>query len=467
MSLTTRVVLRAVVVMTLALASVCLITYQLVAVSGRNDTDGFLREEAEALGNEFARQATAFGGLDGVLSPPEARQAANTSLTVHPSSVRHVALINVVGIRVTATGGPARLAALSRSRDAPPVEPGRLRSVDTATGTVRVLDLDVIDENGTSLAVVTVFASLDPANDAAASALQRTALAGIIALVVGGVLLGVVVRRTLRPLHRLADAARDITPVDLSTRVPVPDTHDEVAELARDLNAMLERIEDSDTTRQRYLAAVSHEVRTPLAVAEGHLELLETHHDAGPEDIADTATTVRRELHRLRRILDDISDIARDPERIDIRTGPVFVPDLFDAINAHVRALGLQERVTLRPAPPCVLVGDQARIEQSLTNLIGNAIDHNPPDTTVEITARVDLDERAVDIVVTDNGSGIADELLPHVFEPFTTTRPAGRHRSSGLGLAVVDTLTRAQHGRVHVDTSPAGTAVTLTYPSG
>ncbi len=123
--------------------------------------------------------------------------------------------------------------------------------------------------------------------------------------------------------------------------------------------------------------------------------------------------------------------------------------------------------VSLQEAPPAVLAGDEARIEQSLTNLISNAIDHNPSETIVEIHARAHADDHTVRITVTDNGNGIDDELLPHVLEPFTTTRPAGRHRTTGLGLAVVDTLTRAQHGHVHIYTDPTGTAITLAYPEG
>jgi len=459
--LTTRIVVRALTVMALALGGVCLLTEELVRVSGRNDLDDLLREESAQLAASFTDGATDGAGLDRVLAEPEARNAARAALAVHPSGPRHVAVITLGESRLQATGGPPRVAALLRGTDAPATEPGRLRTVDTSVGAIRILDLALTDPSGAPLAVVTVAAPLDAVRDAANGALARSAAAAAVALVMGGAMLVWVVRRSLQPLRELSDAARAITPEDLTARVPVPDSGDEIQQLADELNEMLERIDADDRTRRRYLAAVSHEIRTPLTVAEGNLELIESGH----VDPVPAAATVRHELDRMRRLLEDLLSVGRGGEEVAIRPGPIFLPDLFDALAARIEALGLAGRVRVEPAPPLAFTGDQARIEQCVSNLVHNAVDHNPPGTTVVVTARADRDRDTVVIEVVDTGGGIDPDLLPRVREPFVTSRPVGHQRASGLGLAVVDTLTRAQHGRLDLATGPTGTTATLTYP--
>jgi signal transduction histidine kinase len=452
-SLTGRVVVRSLVVVALVIGGVAVLTYQLVRVSGRADVDRLLREEAALLGDQLDAELPTAAGLDGVLSPPEAARAARQALAVRPSSSRHVSLLTVGDVRLQSAGGPADVAALIRGSDAPVLDPGRIRSLDTAAGPVRVLDVAVVDEAGVSAVTVTVAAPLTPTRETAAAVLRRAAVAGSIGIACGAVALWLVVRQALRPLGEVSAAAKAIAPSDLAARVPVPATGDEVAELATELNEMLVRIEAADTNRSRYLAAISHEVRTPLAVAEGHLELLGT-----PD-----AAVVRNELERLRRVLDDLMAVARGGDDIDVRSEPVFLPDLFDAVRTRLDALPYAGAVTVAAAPPIVLLGDQARIEQCLANLVANAVDHNPPGTHVTVAARGD--DSTIALAVTDTGTGIDDDVLPHAFEPFVTTRPAGRGRTSGLGLSVVRALTEAQGGTARIEGGPTGTTATITFP--
>jgi signal transduction histidine kinase len=162
-------------------------------------------------------------------------------------------------------------------------------------------------------------------------------------------------------------------------------------------------------------------------------------------------------------VLDDLLAVARGSAEIDVRREPVFLPDLFGAVDARVEALPLASAVTIEAPLPVVLLGDQSRIEQCLANLIANAVDHNPAGTRVTVTARGSEDWVA--LVVADDGQGIDPELLPHVMEPFVTTREAGSGRTSGLGLAVVRALIEAQGGSVELDSGAAGTTATLRLP--
>ncbi|MFW5418458.1 HAMP domain-containing histidine kinase [Nocardiopsis sp. CNT-189] len=453
MSLGGRVLLRSLLVMLVVIGGVALLTYELVRVSGRGDVDRLLREEAGLIGTALGERLPAAAGLDGVVSGPEAERAVRQALAVHPSGARHVSLVTVDGVRLQSTGGPSPVAALMRGGGAPPAEPGTIRTLDTGAGPVRLLDTEVTDGSGTRVAVVTVAAPLDQTRDAAATVLLWAGLAGAVGVAGGGVLLWLVVRRTLRPVREVSSAAQAVSPTDLAARVPVPDTRDEIAELATELNQMLARIEEADADRRRYLAVISHEVRTPLAVAEGHLELL-----GGPE-----AAVVRTELDRLRRVLEDLMAVARGGDEIDARREPVFLPDLFDEVRARLEALPHASSVTVHDPPPEVLLGDQARLEQCLANLVDNAIAHNPPGTAAEVSARLEGGEVA--LAVSDDGPGIDREVLAHVFEPFVTTRSDGSGRIAGLGLAIVRSLVTAQGGRVGIDSGPGGTTVTALLP--
>lgn len=453
MSLTRRLVLRALLVMVLVVGGITALTYELVLVSGRNDVDDLLSQESELLSDTLGEQMPTAAGLDGVVSGPEAERAARRALSIRPSGARHVSLIHVDGVRLQSTGGPSRVAGLMRGDEAPASVPGVARTMDTDVGRVRVLDTPITDATDEEIAVITVVAPLDVVHDTAATVLLVTALAGGVGVGGGGIALWLVVRRTLAPVREVSAAAQEISPADLTTRVPVPDTHDEVTELATEINRMLTRIEQADTGRRRYLAAISHEVRTPLAVAEGHLELL-----GGPE-----AEIVHAELERLRRVLEDLMAVARGGDEIDADRGPVFLPDLFDAVRTRVESLPFARSVVFHKASPQVVLGDQARLEQCLMNLISNAIDHNPPDVVVDVAT--DVDEGTVALTVTDDGSGVDPDLLPHVFEPFVTTRSGRTGGLVGLGLPIVRSLVKAQGGRVAMDSGPGGSSVRILLP--
>ncbi|MFY7066107.1 HAMP domain-containing sensor histidine kinase [Nocardiopsis changdeensis] len=453
MNLTARVVLRALLVMALVIGGVALLTYELVRVSGRADVDRLLQEEAALVGEALGNRLPEAAGIDGVVSGPEAQRAARQALATRPSGARHVTLVSAGGVRLQSTGGPGPVATLLSGPGAPPVEPGSLRTVDSGVGPLRVMDTAVVDGDGAQVAVVTVAAPLEPSRDAAGAVLASVGAAGAVGLAGGGLLLWAVVRRTLRPVREVSAAAKEVSPADLAARVPVPGTRDEIGELAGEINRMLDRIEGAEADRRRYLSVISHEVRTPLAVAEGHLELL-----GGPE-----AQIVRAELVRLRRVLEDLMAVARGGDEIDAAREPVFLPDLFDEVRSRAGALPAREAVTVAEPPPEVLLGDQARLEQCLANLIGNAVDHTPEGTRVEVSAHGTGD--GVALVVADDGPGIAPDVLPRVFEPFVTTRAGGGGRIAGLGLAVVRSLVAAQGGRVDLDSGPSGTSVTITLP--
>ena len=183
----------------------------------------------------------------------------------------HLATISVGDARLRSNTGPASLIALANSARLPEPEPGLLRTVPSDAGSLRSIDVPVQDAEGNTLAIVSVLVPQDETRSATQVVLFGSIGAGIVGLMIGSIALPLVVRRSLRPLKEVTQAVEEISLADLSARVPVPSTADEVAELATEFNGMIERIAQDEETRRRYLAAISHEVRTPLAIAEGHL----------------------------------------------------------------------------------------------------------------------------------------------------------------------------------------------------
>ena len=454
-----RVALIAVVVMALTLAVVAVATWRLIQVGERADVDDVLLAELEAAQSSLPEEIAAAAGLDGVSSPSELQLAARRFLTTNPGSDRHMAAVEVGGERFVSQAGPATLRSLRDTGSLPDGTSGAVVTVSTAEGPVRVLSSPLRTEDGIELGEVLVYGSLAEGRAAAGDALLRIGLAGGAGLLLGGVLLFLAVGRALRPVADLAQASRGLGR-GTHTRVPEPERMDEVGTLAHEFNDMVDRLERAEEERGQLLSAVSHELRTPLAVARGHLEIFQAFGPGDAQAARDTAAVLQRELLRLGRIVEDLTAVTRGDDVGEVQQEPVFAPDVLEALAQRLAGLGLAD-VDLGQAPPVVLIGDEDRLAQTLLNLVLNARTHTPAGTTVRV--RADAPGDLVRFVVEDDGPGIDPEVLPRVFEPFVTTRPGGARRTSGLGLAVVRSLTEAQGGTVTIDPTWSGTRVVVS----
>ena len=459
MSLPTRVALIGIAALALTVAVVALITYQIVRVTGLQDVDDLLRRERDELVASFPG-VLAGAEADG-LTDDELRRAAQQYLAAHPGSDRHLTTITVAGDSFTTGDGPRVLVDLGAQDALPTAAPGRLTTVDTAEGPVRVLSAALL-AGGEEVGTATVASPLDEVRDDALTSLGRVAGAGAVALVLGALALVLSTRRALSPVADLAATARRTRGGDVGARAAEPTRNDELGELAREFNRMLDRIEADADDRRRIVAAVSHELRTPLAVARGHLELFEELDPGDPAAAAEVAATTRAELDRLARIVDDLAAVARGGEAADVAIGPVFAPDVIDDLRSRVAGLGL-DGVDIADPPPVVVEADEQRLAQSLLNLVVNATTHTPPGTAVEVTSAVEADRLC--LTVRDDGPGIDPAVRDRVFEPFVTTRDAASRGGRGLGLPVVRSLVEAQGGDVSLDTGDAGTTVRIRLP--
>jgi len=460
-SLFLRIAAIALATLAVTMLAAALLTAQLIRVEQRQDLDSVLRREVSALALGLPDQLTAAAGSDGTADAAQVDRAVQQYLALHPGSQQHLTVITLGSRTISTQDGPPELVELNRAGSLPPSVDGRLLTVASEAGPLRVLRTPVVSR-GAQVAVVSVYGPLAPGLDQARQAFVRIGLASAVGLVLGGVVLLLALRKALRPVHELADAARSVDLRDLSSRVPEPGGNDEVAAMAGEFNRMLDRIRVDEDKRKELLAAISHELRTPLAVARGHLELLET---LGPEEgqtAADTAAVARRELDRLGRIVNDLTALNAGANGTAVEIGPVFAPDVIDALRDRVIGLGYSS-VEILDAPPVVLLGDEDRLTQALLALVVNAQTHTPPGTPVSVqTASVD---GHVEFRVSDTGHGLAPEVAERAFEPFVTTKTLGASRTSGLGLSVVKAITEAQGGNVALFSRPYGTEVTVLMP--
>lgn len=302
------------------------------------------------------------------------------------------------------------------------------------------------------------------------------ALAGLVALLACAVLGWFAVRRALRPLRRIQDTARAIAAGDLTQRIPLQNTRDEVAGLAQSLNRMLTRIEESFAARRaseermrRFVADASHELRTPLASVRGYAELYRMGAVTGADDVASAMRRIEEEATRLGLMVDELLLLTRldeHPSGPDDPPRPFAPVDLMvlaaDAVqDTRAREPGRTVRMTgLRgPLRSTMVSGDEPGMRQVLTNLLANAVRYTPAGTDVEVL--VGLRGDAAYFVVRDHGPGVDADLRERVFERFFRADAArnSAHGGSGLGLAIVSAIVTAHRGTVELSETPGGGA--------
>ncbi|NUP40640.1 MAG: HAMP domain-containing protein [Streptomyces sp.] len=298
---------------------------------------------------------------------------------------------------------------------------------------------------------------MSPANKA-----KIVGAAGLV-LAVALAVTAVVATRLVRPLRALTEAAQQ--PPDRHVRVPVT-TRDETGILAEAFNDLTERRARLEAQRKAMVSDIAHELRSPLTNIRGWLEVTR-------DGVVDPDPALLGSLHEealvLQRIIDDLQDLAAaDAGTLRLHREPVRADELLDQVAAAHRvaadAAGVTVRTEQRGNP--WLDADPVRMRQALGNLVSNALRHTPPDGTVTLTARRDGEE--VVFTVTDTGTGIAPDDLPHVFDRFWRAEKSRSRRTggSGLGLPIVRHLVAAHGGTAVAACEPgAGAMFTLRLP--
>ncbi len=270
-------------------------------------------------------------------------------------------------------------------------------------------------------------------------------------------------RRVQRSISSVADAASQIAAGQFGARVPDPGLGGEFTTLAVTYNQLADRLEATEVTRRQMLADLAHEMRTPLATVDAHLEAVE---DGVRELDGDTIGVLRASTRRLRRLAEDMTAVSRAEEGIlDVTLRTVDSAALASAAADNARHLFTAKGVQLETNPGTsdrVRV-DSERMGQVLGNLLDNALRHTPPGGTVTLSCR--RSGRWVEYAVTDTGEGVPAEHLPHLFDRFYRVDSARdrNHGGSGIGLAIAKALVEAHGGGISATSSGPGAGSTFT----
>jgi two-component system OmpR family sensor kinase len=332
-------------------------------------------------------------------------------------------------------------------RDPTPVRPMvRLRfegrEVGTLLATMPAIDparLEAQPDEGPS-------ASVSPGTNLARALAGGAAIGGLAAIVIGAAVL----RPLVMGINALQRGATRMAAGDLGARVAAAGAV-ELRDLAVAFNHLAENLERQEEARRRMVADIAHDLRTPVSVIRGTVDAMLD----GVYDSSDPShlRSVRDEADRLGRMVNDLRALSlADAGRLQLDRSPVDVGALVaeTCVRFDSRAVEGAIRLTADVAPDLpVIQADPARLAQVLGNLVENAMRHAPREGTVTVSARPSVGTFGVSIEVTDDGPGIPDTALPHLFDRFYRVEAARSPGGSGLGLAIVRTLVEAHGGTV------------------
>jgi signal transduction histidine kinase len=330
----------------------------------------------------------------------------------------------------------------------------RLQRAETSAGWIWYSAVQVAGKPQLGTYVVAI--SLKPAQERlAASARMYAALSGaaLALIAVGG---WIVAGRLLRPLRLLRQATERISHNDLASRLPVTG-RDDVTELTRTVNAMLDRLQGAFDTQQQFLDDAGHELRTPLTIVRGHLEVCDP---GDPAEVIATQSLVMDELDRMARLVNDLIVLAQAGRPDFVRFEPVDLDRLLQDVLSKAEGLA-ERRWVLDSTVGAIALADAQRLTQAMLQLCDNAVRHTVPDDVIGVGGVVSRGQ--VQLWVRDSGPGVAAEDAQRIFERFGRAGTVRGDDGSGLGLSIVAGIAAAHGGQVELDRAYSGSGARFT----
>jgi len=332
-------------------------------------------------------------------------------------------------------------------------------SADTPAGRVEYLAVPM-KSDGRILGTFVVAAFTDVLQRPYEDALLATGIVGMAVLLIGSLLAWFMAESVLRPVKSLTQTTRAISETDVTQRIEVRG-HDELADLATTLNAMLDRLEQALSSQRRFLDDAGHELRTPITIIRGHLELLEE----DPQEREATQALLLDELDRMSRMVNDLILLSKAERPDFLKLASVEMSGLTDELLTKASALGPRNWVCDAVADGLVML-DRQRLTQAVMQLAQNAAAHTQEGEKISLGSAVDDGEAR--FWVRDDGPGIAPADHARIFDRFERGRGRKSSGGSGLGLSIVDAIAKAHGGRVELRSDlGVGAMFTIIVPVG
>jgi two-component system, OmpR family, sensor kinase len=279
-------------------------------------------------------------------------------------------------------------------------------------------------------------------------------------------------RKSLAPVAAMASQAQGMGAANLRDRLSVANQRDELGQLARSFNQLLDRLEESFERQRRFISDASHELRTPVAILRGETEVTLAKENRSPEEYREALDVMRDESQRLSHIIEDLFTLTRaDAGQYPLTLQDFYLDELVTELVRHARSLALAKNISLTSSiePELPVHGDEALIRRLLLNLLDNSFKYTPPGGCVIVECR--KHDKEISLSVIDSGTGIPKDLHDRVFERFFRVDKARSRADSdtggaGLGLSIARWIAEAHHGRLELTRSDAsGTTFTAYLP--
>ncbi|WP_339270302.1 ATP-binding protein [Paenibacillus sp. FSL K6-1330] len=345
--------------------------------------------------------------------------------------------------------------------------------IDNAEGTEQIIVFRPYGNPSSPSGVLQLGLDTQPLHAVLLRQLLIFAVLALLAMAAGVALYLPLLRRTLHPLNRMVEAVKRTDAGNLAERFPAVQGQREIDRLAESFNGMLERLEDAfETEREakeqmrRFIADASHELRTPLTSIHGFLEVLGRGAADNPEQLHAALSSMHGESKRMKKLIEDLLLLAKLDRKPELHLQATRLDQLLLEMEPHLRMLA-QGRIVTIQAVPVLCRCDPDKIKQVIYNLFHNAVQHT--DSAIgRITLTVNKTKDQAVLLVSDNGAGIPEEHLPHLFERFyrideSRTR---QHGGAGLGLSITQSIIAAHGGQMSVDsTVNQGTVFRAEWP--
>jgi heavy metal sensor kinase len=335
---------------------------------------------------------------------------------------------------------------------------------DSASNTIVRIYNHLVYDNDRIVAVVQVAQSRDDMQETLQRLLVTLVVSAPGLLLIAGAGGYFLAARALNPIDRITSTARRISAEDLSARLNMPVSDDEVGRLVQTFDDMLVRLDDSFQRERQFTNDASHELRTPLAAMQAILSVIREQRRT-PEEYEQALDDLAEETDRLRTLVETLLQLARDSRQTSQPRDQIDLSTLLTDVSDSMRSLAEAKHLALVCDTPegLSILGDSDDLIRLFVNLLDNAIKYTESGT---ITVRAVKVDPGILVTVADTGSGISSEDLPHIFDRFYRVEKSRSARGAGLGLAIAKEIAQAYGGTIQAQSGKGqGTTFTLHFP--
>ena len=275
-------------------------------------------------------------------------------------------------------------------------------------------------------------------------------------------------RRILTPIKTMNELAREIAFEKMSGRIPIGTANDELNELAKTLNQMLDRLQGGISKQQKFVSDASHELRTPAAVIKGYIDFIETYGTADEALLKENLKVIGSEAQNMQALLENLLFLSRtDQHRQKLNKKTLDLDDIVSDVMSKMKTVVKTHEVELTKNTPAKIFGDETTIRQMLRIFLDNAVKYTPEGGSIKVSSTVAGDK--VSLSISDSGIGIAPENMDKIFDRFfriDSEDLVSEANGSGLGLSIAKWIADSHEIKISVASELGkGTTFTLTIP--